>query len=124
RLSLIRKINQIYLLTWCILVAEIGAFLFTENGALLFSDYTLKMEDEIPEKIYLDLNMPHMNGYEFLDIFNQLPIHWKVKIIIVTSSNATEDIEKSAEYKNVINYMVKPVHKDDIIRKRIRNTGS
>ncbi|MFN3403805.1 MAG: hypothetical protein ACK40G_06900, partial [Cytophagaceae bacterium] len=39
RLSLIRKINQIYLLTWCILVAEIGAFLFTENGALLFSDY-------------------------------------------------------------------------------------
>ncbi|MFN3405886.1 MAG: hypothetical protein ACK40G_17460, partial [Cytophagaceae bacterium] len=63
RLSLIRKINQIYLLTWCILVAEIGAFLFTENGALLFSDYnraklcltTVFTNIKIPHKINKNL---------------------------------------------------------------------
>ncbi|MFN3405905.1 MAG: type II secretion system protein GspG, partial [Cytophagaceae bacterium] len=51
----IRKINQIYLLTWCILVAEIGAFLFTENGALLFSDYTIKAGKSKIFRIFLSI---------------------------------------------------------------------
>ena len=59
--------------------------------------------------IFLDLNMPGMNGWDFLDAMKAKDIYHK--IIILTSSTSKVDIEKAQEYPCVIKYMVKPLNK-------------
>lgn len=68
-----------------------------------------------PELVFLDLNMPVMGGWEFLDnftaekydIFNQ-----KTKVIVLSSTIDPNDIEKSKKYPMVIDFMSKPVTKE------------
>ena len=66
---------------------------------------------EIPDVIFLDLNMPGMDGFEFLAGFNSLPefIKNKCKIIVLTSSRNKEDKHKAMMNKSVIRYIMKPL---------------
>lgn len=59
--------------------------------------------------IFLDLNMPVMNGWEFLEALKNHNIFHR--IVILTSSTSRIDKEKAKEYPNVIKYMVKPMNK-------------
>lgn len=72
-----------------------------------------KQEDtaELPELILLDINMPFMNGWQFLDEFIKLNFknQYKSTIFIVSSSSTTEDINKAKEYSVVSGYQVKPI---------------
>jgi len=68
-------------------------------------------EDSKPQLIFLDLNMPIMSGWEFLDLFNN-STYYKLnntKIIILTSTIDPEDIKKSKTYPNVIEFLSKPI---------------
>jgi CheY-like chemotaxis protein len=64
--------------------------------------------------IFLDLNMPVMNGWEFLEAFEKDYQHLcgLVKIVILTSSIDTADIIKSRQYKIVSDYVSKPITAD------------
>jgi CheY-like chemotaxis protein len=69
----------------------------------------------IPEIIFLDLNMPIMDGWDFLDAFMQnrySEFYKKSKVIILSSSVDPKDIDKSKEYPNVIKFLAKPITKD------------
>ena len=61
--------------------------------------------------IFLDLNMPVMNGWEFLEAFEKdyQHLHDLVKIVILTSSIDTADIIRSRQYKIVSDYISKPI---------------
>jgi CheY-like chemotaxis protein len=64
-----------------------------------------------PQLIFLDLNMPVMGGWEFLDYFNT-PNYSEfnsIKVIILTSTINPEDIKKSKTYPNVISFQSKPI---------------
>ena len=67
---------------------------------------------KLPQIILLDINMPVMDGWEFLDIFDQLPENKTkdCKIIMHTSSIDPRDIEKAKTYKAVVDYMTKPLN--------------
>jgi len=64
-----------------------------------------------PQLLFLDLNMPVMGGWEFLDLFNDSVYYKtnKTKVIILTSSIDPEDIKKAKSYPNVIEFLSKPI---------------
>jgi CheY-like chemotaxis protein len=69
----------------------------------------------IPEYIFLDLIMPFMDGFHFLDEFEKYSseLKSKIKIIILTSSVNPCDLERSKKYERVINYYYKPLLEKD-----------
>jgi len=67
--------------------------------------------EEIPDLIFLDINMPSMNGWDFLDEYKDLEIHKRKNILLymlTTSMNDDDDV-KSKEYSCVNGFMVKPL---------------
>ncbi|GAB4092903.1 response regulator [Flaviaesturariibacter terrae] len=49
------------------------------------------LPDQYPQLIVLDLNMPGMKGYEFIEQFRTLPMGHRVPIVVFTSSSNPED---------------------------------
>lgn len=91
-----------------------------KNGKVAFEalNKKLKENEDIPEVIFLDINMPIMDGWQFLDEFLKLPIKKRIRINIVTSSIDPFDKNKWEYYKENTHHLItfnnKPINKQDI----------
>jgi len=67
--------------------------------------------DLLPDIIFLDLSMPVMDGWEFLEEYSQLQDNLKKKIslFIVSSSISPEEVERSKNYAVVTDFLIKPL---------------
>ena len=65
------------------------------------------LKKKVPEFILLDIHMPEINGWQFLERLKKENL--KSKVIILSSSTSPFDIEKAKTYKSVIEYAVKPL---------------
>ena len=84
-----------------------------ENGqAALDKIEELQKRGEGPDMILLDINMPIMNGFEFLDHYQNLSDQVKSSVVVcmLTTSLAKEDLEKSKEYSVLSDYIDKPLY--------------
>jgi CheY-like chemotaxis protein len=90
---------------------------FAANGkqALALLDLYKNGEIEMPDIIFLDLNMPVMNGYEFLEEFKkmELPNKNSILIVVLTSSEDPRDLTKAKEM-GIKYYFNKPLTQDEI----------
>ncbi len=74
-------------------------------------EYLTNENNEKPGLILLDLNMPRMNGWEFLQAIRKDPNLSNISVIIVTTSDRDQDITGS----NVVGYIVKPIGFNDFV---------
>ncbi len=61
-----------------------------------------------PDVILLDINMPVMDGHEFLQVYGQTKAPSST-VIMLSSSREQKDIERTRKYDFVADYLVKPL---------------
>lgn len=90
--------------------ASIQVIVFTTAiGAL---NHLLSAEKNIvqPKLIFLDINMPGMNGWDFMEVFQADPVHSaETKIIVLTTSENPDDRRKALAYAAIADFMTKPL---------------
>jgi CheY-like chemotaxis protein len=92
-----------------------GATILTAlNGSLALSRFNDHSSD--PILVLLDLNMPVMDGWEFLDRFSdELSDRYpNCKVVILTSSVDPRDEERAKDYPSVIGFLSKPLSMDRV----------
>lgn len=112
----INNFISIKLIKKALVYAEIDACL---NGSFAIEqllEIQEKNPEELPDYILLDINMPIMNGWEFLDEYKRRGIdpQGKSKIYIISSSVFSNDINKAKSYKLVKDFVSKPLNIDKI----------
>jgi CheY-like chemotaxis protein len=82
-----------------------------EEALEYFNSILNKEKDHLPQLIFLDLNMPVMDGWEFLDNFNTNKYSKinSTKIVVLSSTIDPEDLQKSKNYPMVIDFLSKPI---------------
>lgn len=113
--------DMIYLFGMRILMKEIG---FSEEvleysnaeDAMDALNRNIENGESLPSIIFLDLNMPIMDGWDFLDEFEQWPeaVRKKSKVYIISSSINPADQQRSREYDAVHGFLVKPLKEDTL----------
>ena len=90
-----------------ILPSPVGSF---KNGKEALEHISADGIYETPYLVLLDINMPVMNGWEFLDEIQNKDYKDNIYVAMVTSSINTNDIEHASKYPQVIDYHNFKIH--------------
>jgi CheY-like chemotaxis protein len=86
-----------------------------EEGLALLDQAADPLFSEKPDVILLDMNMPRLNGIEFLQILRGREAWKNIKVFVLTTSDESED-EKIMRSLGISGYIIKPL--------KVSNTGS
>jgi two-component SAPR family response regulator len=94
--------------------SDIKLFIWPETALEFISKEYGKADANNPTILFLDIDMPTLNGWDFLNEFKNFSdsIQQQFTIFIVSSSVNKHDKEKAAKYKFVSGFISKPLTKD------------
>jgi CheY-like chemotaxis protein len=112
----INNFISIKLIKKALLNTEIMACLNGKFAIEQLSEIQNQDPNKLPDYILLDINMPIMNGWEFLDEYKRLNLDplGKSKIFIISSSVFSNDINKARSYPLVKDFISKPLNVEKI----------
>lgn len=92
-------------------IAEQSIFFDNGASAIHFFKENAQNGDILPELILLDINMPQLNGWQFLEEYVKLvpSLAKKTSIFIVSSSIDADDYARAKKYKEVSDFIAKPI---------------
>jgi CheY-like chemotaxis protein len=84
--------------------------------ALEFLEQHMQNADQLPDVLFLDINMPIIDGFEFLERFEKMSetIKNTTRVVILSSSDSEKDIERIADNPRVIKFITKPLKQHDL----------
>jgi CheY-like chemotaxis protein len=98
------------------LVNPMQKVLVFSNGkeAIDFFKQGVQDAEQLPDVVFLDINMPIMNGWEFLEAYNEvkLELEKNISIYMVSSSVDEKDKIRSRNFESVKDFIVKPIDKE------------
>lgn len=76
----------------------------------------LQNQKELPDVVLLDINMPFLNGWEFLKEFQTIEhqLEKEVHIYMLTSSDDPDDLKRAKEFSELSGYLIKPVTEQEL----------
>ncbi|QNK77468.1 response regulator [Winogradskyella undariae] len=88
-----------------------NSFMVFKNGQEAINNLKpiMNSDEAIPNVILLDINMPIMDGWQFLDEFVKIESHKSITIYIVSSSIDPVDLNRAKRYDNITDYIIKPI---------------
>ena len=92
-------------------VADKVSLMSSAVAALQYLENVKEDFEEFPDLIFLDISMPVMDGFGFLNEVTKFPkvSEKRCYIVMLTSSNNKNDIERAKQYSIVQDYFVKPL---------------
>ncbi|GLB49888.1 response regulator [Neptunitalea lumnitzerae] len=87
------------------------------------ADALSALEEILPDMILLDLNMPKINGWDFLEILSNNKKFNTIRIVVATSSTSPIDKNSAKRFPQVKDYLIKPLN-GSMINKLLHNAGS
>jgi CheY-like chemotaxis protein len=87
-----------------------------KNGEIALQSLNELSDGNGPDIILLDINMPVMGGWQFLDEFIKIKTKFnkKIEIFILSSSNAPEDKIRAKVYNDIVGYINKPIGEETL----------
>jgi CheY-like chemotaxis protein len=84
--------------------------------ALDFITDNLGNNQDLPDVIFLDINMPIMDGFQFMQEYIKIKprVGKKITIYMVSSSVDADDIEKANEISDIAGYLIKPIKASEL----------
>ena len=108
---------DLYISSRIILKNHFAKKLIQFSSALSALDYLKENQDNeslLPNLILIDIYMPIMTGFKFMEIYNQLPFRLKnnIDVYVISSTINEEDIKKVHADKNIKAFHEKPITKE------------
>ncbi|TAH42586.1 MAG: response regulator [Bacteroidetes bacterium] len=95
--------------------SEIMEF-YSAEKALDYLQENSKNYDALPQIIFLDIHMPAMNGFDFLEKFQSIKCEIRdfCKVVMLTSSVDENDVQEAKKYPGILKFLIKPLQLDQL----------